>query len=323
MGLLIGSRRALLGGAGILPFFDDFDRANGALGGKWIAPTWTIDTNQAKNTPTEGEEKVANGTFAAWTTDNPDGWTVTGEVGADPEVSEVGTGEGHGGVGTGMCNLYQSATVVQPRISQTPLTVDAWYVGRMDIDTRIAGTCRLIIGAIDVLYSSTGSKVQTTRAKTTEVRVQGVQAGSDITVDNVSMKPLTMADLFATLKTESADVTVQAAVTLATNTQAGIVVNVDNPTSPQSFVVGFHDGIYAYLVKYVSGTATELIKEVVAYGAGQLVKIVKDGTAYALYYNGVQVSTTKTISDAEIVNNRYHGMFNTYSGNRIDDFDAL
>ena len=50
--------------------------------------------------PTPGAELLTNGSFAAWTADNPDGWTVYGEVGADPEVSEVGAAEGHGEIET-------------------------------------------------------------------------------------------------------------------------------------------------------------------------------------------------------------------------------
>ena len=55
-----------------------------------------------------GPELVTNGDFTAWTGDNPDDWTVSGEVTTDPEVSEVGTGESHGDAGTGSCNLFTS-----------------------------------------------------------------------------------------------------------------------------------------------------------------------------------------------------------------------
>jgi hypothetical protein len=39
-----------------------------------------------------GQEMVTNGNFADWTGDDPDDWTVTGEVASDPMVTEVATG---------------------------------------------------------------------------------------------------------------------------------------------------------------------------------------------------------------------------------------
>lgn len=38
----------------ILPFDDDFDRANGPVGNGWTAPGWTIDTGRASNDPLFG-----------------------------------------------------------------------------------------------------------------------------------------------------------------------------------------------------------------------------------------------------------------------------
>lgn len=54
-----------------------------------------------------GPEMLINGNFADWTSDDPDDWVVT-ENPPNQEVSEVGSGELHGGSGTGSCNLYTS-----------------------------------------------------------------------------------------------------------------------------------------------------------------------------------------------------------------------
>jgi len=53
-------------------------------------------------------ELQLNGDFSSWTGDDPDNWTVVGEDSGDPEVSEVGTTEGHGGSGTGACNFFST-----------------------------------------------------------------------------------------------------------------------------------------------------------------------------------------------------------------------
>ncbi len=81
---------------------------------------------------------VTNGDFAAWTGDNPDDWTVTGEVAADPECSEVGIGEGHGGAGTGACNLFNTVDLIFIEQQITGLVAGASYgieieLGAVDI----------------------------------------------------------------------------------------------------------------------------------------------------------------------------------------------
>jgi len=63
-------------------------------------------------------ELQTNGDFANWTADDPDDWVVTGESAGDPEVSEVGIFQGHGGTGTGACNLF-STTGDNVSIDQT------------------------------------------------------------------------------------------------------------------------------------------------------------------------------------------------------------
>lgn len=67
-----------------------------------------------------GAELVTNGNFSAWTSDDPDGWTVVGESGSGPAVSQVAPG---GGVGTGAARFYSSATTNNPVIRQSVIGV--------------------------------------------------------------------------------------------------------------------------------------------------------------------------------------------------------
>lgn len=46
--------------------------------------------------------------FDSWTADDPDGWNVLGETPGYSAVSEVGSGEGHGGSGSGACNMWSA-----------------------------------------------------------------------------------------------------------------------------------------------------------------------------------------------------------------------
>ena len=146
-----------------------------------------------------GAELVVNGDFSAWTGDDPDGWTVAGEVGADPEVSEVGAGQGHGGAGNGLANLFSTASAIALR--QTILVVDSWYQIALDIDTRNSGTLRVgdTSSGIKVEYTTTGNKFITGRAKSTVFQTVLLGAG-DITEDDVTTKLFTFTSLLNDLK---------------------------------------------------------------------------------------------------------------------------
>ncbi len=76
-----------------------------------------------------GAELLTNGDFSAWTGDNPDGWTVTGEVGADPEVTERDPNQGHADTKTvgGAANFYASAASNNPVIAQNVAVAGLWY----------------------------------------------------------------------------------------------------------------------------------------------------------------------------------------------------
>ena len=106
-------------------------------------------------------ELLINGDFANWTTDNPDDWIVYGEVANDPEVSEVGTGEGHGGVGSGMCNIYTTDTDLVYIRQADLMTVGEYYKAEIKVDTVVAGGVTFNTMKVDgsyVTYTTTGSK---------------------------------------------------------------------------------------------------------------------------------------------------------------------
>jgi hypothetical protein len=150
--------------------------------------------------------------------------------------------------------------------------------------------------------------------------IRSAATSASLYFDDASLKALTLASLFASINSDQNDVRVQAEATLTINTQAGVVVNLDSAVAPANFVIGFHNGVSAKLVKCVAGIYTELITAVAAYGAGRVVQVRKSGTTYQLYYNGVQIGADQTINDAGIINNTIHGLFSTYAGNSLDDF---
>jgi hypothetical protein len=293
-----------------------------------LPATWAIASNEAVNTPTLGAELLTNGDFSAWTGDDPDGWTVGGEVGADPEVCEVGVGESHancGGAGTGYANLYTSATANQPTLTQSVLTVNKWYFGEMVADTIVSGRPQLLVGGVGKDTTIPATVYVSAWAQSTSVVLRTfINTPADATIESVSVKELTLNTLFSSVETSTADVVAQVELdTIVDRCASGMVLNLDDVDNPQNFVLAYHNGTRAKLVKCVAGTNTTVIEAVTAYAAGANLVVVKDGTSYALYYNNAQVGATSTISDAGIISNTLHGMFSTYSGNQLDNFQCF
>lgn len=141
-----------------------------------------------------GAELLTNGNFSAWTGDNPDGWTVTGESGADPEVSQVDPANLHGGGGTGAANLFSSATTNQPRMNQAVATAAIWHEFACDITARSSGAIRLSDGSLGSPYNY--ATVRTFKrlflAGNAFATIAMIAASGNLTIDNASLKAITM-----------------------------------------------------------------------------------------------------------------------------------
>lgn len=136
-----------------------------------------------------GSELLTNGDFASGLTD----WALTHSP-PDPEATVVGSGEGHGGAGTGSINFYSTATDVRPILTQagvlTPgiieIQVNASFMGEDRIQVQTESN---VIG--DVLV--TGTKKILARAKSTgSFLLFGRTPPTDATLDSASAKLLTL-----------------------------------------------------------------------------------------------------------------------------------
>ena len=146
-------------------------------------------------TQSVGSELLTNGSFANWSADNPSNWTVVGESGSDPMVNEVGAGEGHGGAGTGKCNLYSSASNNLPAITQNVLVANSTYEFEINVDTVAAGSVTVVDtgGGFASSTSSTGRRKGIGRALNVGFRVRGGSvAPTDVTIDDASVKLMTL-----------------------------------------------------------------------------------------------------------------------------------
>lgn len=288
--VLSGGPRALL------PFSDNFARADGAIGNGWSGATWTIVSNSLINTPGLGSDVAVNGGFDAdtnWT--KAGGWTIAGGV-----ASHTGA----------------SAT----SISQGNLTADNWYRIDWTLLNYSAGSFFGKPGTQSLKgRTANGTYVDAHYTTTSNMGiVGGVNAVGD--VDNVSVKPITHNQVMIARNFGRADVDISVSGTAPGGAVWGVVLNLDNPSSPANYVAVVHDGSNVYVMKCVAGAMSQLINPAATYSAGAVLRVTKSGTTYKVFYNGTQRGSDQTISNVGIISNTYHGMINTYSGNTLDDF---
>lgn len=144
-----------------------------------------------------GKELITNGDFADWTTDNPDGWNVIGEVGDDPEVSEAATGESHADtptLGGGMCNIYRATGAISLYRSITTV-IGRKYRMSVILDTRTAGAIWFAAYETDFTLIKRDYKEATgeltfvfTAVETTTIIQISNRGTTDVTFDDVSVR---------------------------------------------------------------------------------------------------------------------------------------
>lgn len=155
-------------------------------------PECTDDKNTLTYYPilAYSDELITNGNFSNWTTDNPNNWTVTGESGSNPEVTQRSPSNTHSGSGTGAANFF-STTNNQPRIAQTVLTSGLIYEVNTNLTARVSGNF-----AYDSGFVTTGNNNFVTVGNTRTIRLSNsttfrITAGAqpnDFTLDDVSVK---------------------------------------------------------------------------------------------------------------------------------------
>ncbi len=287
---------------------DTFTRVNGNVGSSEIVGPdgqetpqlqWSsgeIEDNRMVIRPELGEEVIVNGDMSS-----SEGWSV----GSDWSIAD------------GIASKVAGTT--NQNISQGVLTSGLWYQAVWTLE-RSAGSFWAMFGTTALTYSHTtsGTFTETARANggTAGIRGQSVAEGS---VDNVSYKPLTLSSLFSTVSTSDADVIADVNITVTAGTQAGLVLNLDNTSSPANFIIVYTNGTQIRVDEVVNGVYTNKQTTSSTFTSGNL-RVIKDGTKYRVYYNNVLVGTEQTITDESIINNTNHGLFSTYEGNSFDNF---
>lgn len=299
------------------PFSDTFSGGDGALSAPWSGATWTVSSGKAINTPvTLGSELVVNGDFTAWTGDNPDGWTL----------GQAETGGHYVTEDAGKCRYVCDAGQVL-LLYQTILTIGRWYRGSVNVTARASGSAYIEeagAGLFKSIYAATGIKTFEGLSLHGDFRFWSGTVAADWTIDDVSVKELTLSELIASVNTSVSNATVSVVPVVSTTAYywGGLICKLDSATDPKNFIMAVVSSPYssARLYKCVNGTYTQLINAGFVYSAGAVLQVVCSGSSVSLYYGGAQVGATQTVSDAGILNNTRHGLIST---NPVTTFDSF
>jgi hypothetical protein len=295
-------RNSVKGTLGHRPTFlsDAFTRANGAIGGSWTGTNWTISSNKAVNTPTLGSELVVNGDFATDTV-----WTKGSGI----------TISGGEAVATAADNSSISQAAIIPSSGFYRLTHDItnWSSGQTLISSQT--------GMFSQSANANGSYTWDNFFGSTDTDLALAVTGT-FHIDNVSLKKIAMEDLIVTQDFGYASGRTQADITVAGDLVAGVVMNVDDPNNVQNCAIAIVSRSYgrAFLFKMVGGVISTVWSASFSYSAGGTLKLSKGhGTDYTVSYAGTSLFS-KTIADAGVINNTYHGMLSTKSSTTLDNF---
>lgn len=284
--------------APLVPFTDSFDRANGDLGNGWTytAGKWTIATNAAVGTPGLGSNLFVNPGF-----DTDANWTKEADWTIDAGDSNVAT---------------KAAGATTRALYQAVATAKKWYRYDWTVTAISAGyfNPRILHITNSPSRSTAATFIDTGRATATTAGFDGVAAAAG-SIDNVSLKEITLADMFCTRDFGQADIDISVPLTGTDHAHGGIVVGLNSTTAPTYFVIAYHNGARVMVEKCVNGTyAAALVSVISTYGAGKVLRLKKVGAVLQVFYDGAQVGTDQTLTsgaDDTIINATIHGMFST------------
>jgi hypothetical protein len=214
------------------------------------------------------------------------------------------------------------------------LVVGTWY--RLQCDTKVNAGSSVnvrVTTASENTYTEAATDFTThvitfraTHATTNNFRVTNMAAGEIVWVDNISLKPLTNAELFRPLATSlSANVVAQVKIAAIPYkaTQVGLAVRLDDPTNPTSGIVAYFNNAGSVDCWEFSGaTWTLLFTAAKAFVANDSLQLIVDGANVRLIHltsAGVATLIGSTAA-ASVTTGGYHGLFSTDSGNTLDNF---
>lgn len=330
----------VLGGGNKNPIIktDDFARSDGAVGNNWSGTTWTIASGAVVNTPSLGNELLANGNFETWTTDtNAGSWEET--VGGSTTFNKEATTK-HGGDYAARIDYDSVPTsgyfsqAMSAASAKSFISIDTWiklpstkkqYI-YIDGEHGVQMPSHTGDGNLNNLKFTLRTGVTNKTLKVTNDNVKSDSAY----YDDFSAKQLVTSELMLTRPIyPTSDYILSVDLTAITqNTMAGIVFGLDSPSNPQNYALAVCNGrtvggsVKWQLFKVVAGVMTlvSTLNTTIGYSAPDTMRVVKSGSSVRVFANEILLGATQTISDAAIVNGLYAGIFSTDPSNTFDNW---
>jgi hypothetical protein len=344
--------RILPSGWGLPYTFNPASLPDGAFPAPWVGSAgWTISGGKGICAPTLGVELLTDpGLEATYT----DGLCDTLSKSGSPTVTQ--SADAHEGTKAQAFTSAASDDALSFAFS-TAWVANTWYLGSA-WGKRTAGTGGKTRPSLFVVNgspqnflwpkgfdSATYEKIQAAVRSQATASPQRIflypvynlaTSGYDtILVDDCSLKTITWASMVKLIDGATPNVIAKAQFTWnGKNGVAGVLARANAGTNPSNYLMAYywHQAGYALvsLVKVVNGVETSLITDYTnSPGAGggglpttsQWLEIRCSGTTVQLYQNNIQVGADQTVSDAEIISNTYHGVFQS-GGNNLEVFFA-
>jgi hypothetical protein len=327
-----------------LPYAIDFTAlANGSLP-SWVAPTWSISSAKATNTPTLMGEMLTDRGLETFTGGLADGWSLRGtptptQDTLAPRPGSLGTSDQKLAVTATSTGMYQTVTTVAGEwyLVSGWLKSDGTHIARLFVRDGSNPSSGTVLNQANVTSATWYYASCIVRAISTSMTILVGAASSasyNIYADDCSCQNINKSSMVAKLNHNYTGTAVVKAALRNGNggtnyfTHIGIVGWWDGVNPLQNCLFGYidyQDGTIDTLMvlgKFVGATWSPLISIAVPLVQGAYLEIRRTApNTFQLWYNGSQVGTDQTVTNAEIINNKYSGLFSDYGGgNSCDAF---
>lgn len=321
------------GGGSLLPAWDNFSRANGApvateQGGLPWQGTMLIVSNALAPNPTYSAELLTDTGLEAWNSAT-DLTSYTETLAGASTINQEAVVL-HGGTYSARLDVAAGAQI-DIRGAVSGGTVRRFYRTKYWLRSGGSGSGRVWYGSYGPTRTPGAAWVeytQTSRGSSSASQFMSQSSGDySLYYDDLSIMSIPHADIIAYVEPGISDVVVSAI--LGGSSLDGLLRGVVACWDP-GVAEGYGNGLLALynaiasptiaLYKVVNGISTSLISASATFVSGAALRLVKSGTSVSVYYNGAQIGTTQTVSDAEIVTNTKHGVFVTDPLAPIDNF---
>lgn len=294
-----GARKVALYGVNPTPigFQDDFIGPSPASW--WTTLLGTLATNSGAlraSAIASGGEMIPNNDFLNWVGDNPTDWTVVGEVGVDPMVTQAGPSLARWFTSAGV-SIYAYPTV--PRVVS-----GATYAYSVVVTAVAAGTGALTQLGTDQFCTwnapgtVAGTKTLTlgTGLKGASVQRNSAGVANDFTLDSVSLK-LVSAAIYVNLGTPNATVTASMISPAALVTPRAILLRMtDELNFVRLLLLPNTAGVDTYLETMTAGVRADVQSADVDWTPGGVdqVRVTVSGNNYTVQHMKAGTSTWTT-----------------------------